>query len=254
MSELWEIQTVPPTWPKNTLPTTSPHDLRQKTPPPGPTADSTKLSATPILKKESTSQMFSSMHEARDKRITAMSNEISGRIVGPVKVEDFLSQYLPKAPNPCPKITASTLEKHKSFNESKSEFAMYKPWINFMTPFCPNLDLVDAHDTPAVDFGGKRVNSDIQIYSGNCKRSGLSDMTQTEMTVEFKKAVVDDPFDDNGPFPTLHVIHWVRLHYMRRHAKLHSSGHMSSLSSFFPIMLDSCAGIGVAVWDWVRAQ
>ncbi|KAF8525574.1 hypothetical protein BU17DRAFT_83855 [Hysterangium stoloniferum] len=82
---------------------------------------------------------------------------------------------------------------------------MYKPWINFMAPFCPNLDLVDAHDTPAVDFGGKQVKPDIQIYSANCKRSGLSDMTQTEMTVEFKKAIVDDPFRDypfrnDGPF------------------------------------------------------
>ncbi|KAF8497624.1 hypothetical protein BU17DRAFT_59358, partial [Hysterangium stoloniferum] len=65
--------------------------------------------------------------------------------------------------------------------------------------FCPNLELVDAHTTPAVDFGGKQVKPDIQIYSPNFKRSGLSDITQTKMTVEFKIAV-NDAFNDSGPF------------------------------------------------------
>jgi hypothetical protein len=114
---------------KKTTPTTSSHEFRPQTPPCGPTADTTKLGATPILKKESTSQVFSSMHLGRDERITAMSKEISGRIIGPVKVEDFLSQYLPQAPTACPSITAETLQKYKSFSESSSEFAMYKPWV-----------------------------------------------------------------------------------------------------------------------------
>ncbi|KAF8521191.1 hypothetical protein BU17DRAFT_32639, partial [Hysterangium stoloniferum] len=43
------------------------------------------------------------------------------------------------------------------------------------------------------------VEPDIQIYSPNFKRSGLSDITQTKMTVEFKIAV-DDAFNDSGPF------------------------------------------------------
>ncbi|KAF8500707.1 hypothetical protein BU17DRAFT_102383 [Hysterangium stoloniferum] len=85
-------------------------------------------------------------------------------------------------------------------DQSKSEFAMYKPWINLLAKFCPNLELVDAHSTPAVDFGGKQVKPDIQIYSPNSKRSGLSDMTQTEMVVEFKLDIEDDAFNDNGPF------------------------------------------------------
>jgi hypothetical protein len=50
-----------------------------------------------------------------------------------------------------------------------------------------------------MDFGGKQVKPDIQTYSANCKQSGLSDMTQTEMIVEFKKAVGDDTFNDKGP-------------------------------------------------------
>ncbi|KAF8498372.1 hypothetical protein BU17DRAFT_72339 [Hysterangium stoloniferum] len=180
--------------PKNT---TSPHDFRPKTPPSGPTADPTKLGATPILKKESRSQVYTSMHIGRDERITAMSKEISGRVVGPVRAEDFLSQYLPKTRNPCPEFTADTL---KAFSQSKNEYAMYKPWINLLAKFCPNLELVDAHTTPAVDFGGKQVKPDIQIYSRNSKRSGLSDMTQTEMVVEFKLDKEDDAFNDNGPF------------------------------------------------------
>ncbi|KAF8500009.1 hypothetical protein BU17DRAFT_30210, partial [Hysterangium stoloniferum] len=65
--------------------------------------------------------------------------------------------------------------------------------------FCPNLELVDAHNTPAVDLGGKQVKPDIQIYSANCRQSGLSDMTQTEMIVEFKFAPEDDTFKDNRP-------------------------------------------------------
>ncbi|KAF8498369.1 hypothetical protein BU17DRAFT_72336 [Hysterangium stoloniferum] len=76
---------------------------------------------------------------------------------------------------------------------------MYKPWINFLAKFCPNLELVDAYNTPAVDFGGKQVKPDIQIYSPNFKQSGLSDITQTKMTVEFKIAV-DDAFNDSGSF------------------------------------------------------
>ncbi|KAF8497626.1 hypothetical protein BU17DRAFT_103228 [Hysterangium stoloniferum] len=197
--------------PKNT---TSPHDFRPKTPPSGPTVDPTKLGATPISKKESRSQVYSSMHIRRDERITAMSQEISGRVVGPVRAEDFLSQYLPKTRNPCPELTADTL---KAFSQSKSEFAMYKPWINLLAKLCPNLELVDAHTTPAVDFGGKQVKPDMQIYSPNSKRSGLSDMTQTEMVVEFKLDIEDDA-----------------LHYMRRHIKLHNSGTPVFLVLVFP--------------------
>ncbi|KAF8501862.1 hypothetical protein BU17DRAFT_31542, partial [Hysterangium stoloniferum] len=43
------------------------------------------------------------------------------------------------------------------------------------------------------------VKPDIQIYPPNFKRSGLLDITQTKMTVEFKIAV-DDAFNDSGPF------------------------------------------------------
>ncbi|KAF8512354.1 hypothetical protein BU17DRAFT_96330 [Hysterangium stoloniferum] len=155
--------------------------------------DPTKLGATPILKKESTSQVYSSWHVGRDERITTMLHEISGRVVGPIRVEDFLNEYLPKVPEPCPKCTTETGQKHRTFSASKSEFAMYKPW------FCPNLELVDAHNTPVVDLGGKQVKPDIQIYSANCRRSGLSDMTQTEMIVEFKFTPEDDTFKDNRP-------------------------------------------------------
>ncbi|KAF8518562.1 hypothetical protein BU17DRAFT_66398 [Hysterangium stoloniferum] len=184
--------------PKNTIP---PHDFRPKTPPSRPTTDPTKLGATPILKKESTSQVYSSWHVARDERITVMWHEISGRVVGPVRVGDFLNRYLPKAPKPCPNHhTNKTEKKHTTFSGSKREVDMYKSWIDLVGRFCPNLELVDAHSTPAVDFGGKQVKPDIQIYSANCRRSGLSDMTQTEMIVEFKLARGDDAFkDDNGP-------------------------------------------------------
>ncbi|KAF8518125.1 hypothetical protein BU17DRAFT_66563 [Hysterangium stoloniferum] len=127
-----------------------------------------------------------------------MFHEISGRVVGPVRVEDFLNLYLPKVPK-CPNRTAKTGQKHTTFSGSESELAMYKSWIDFVAKFCPNLELVDAHNTPAVDFGGKQVKPDIQIYSANCRRSGLSDMTQTEMIVEFKFAPGDDVFKDNGP-------------------------------------------------------
>ncbi|KAF8514932.1 hypothetical protein BU17DRAFT_94009 [Hysterangium stoloniferum] len=91
--------------PKNS---TSPHDFRPKTPP-SSTAHPTKLGATPILKKESRSQLYSSMHLARDERITA---EISGRGVGPQN-RGFLESISPQS----------------SQSLSEAEFAMYKPWI-----------------------------------------------------------------------------------------------------------------------------
>ncbi|KAF8508363.1 hypothetical protein BU17DRAFT_99865 [Hysterangium stoloniferum] len=101
---------------KNTIP---PHDFRPKTPPSRPTTDPTKLRATPILKKESTSQVYSSWHVVRDERITVMFHEISGRVVGPVRVEAFLNLYLPKVPK-CPNRTAETGQKHTTFSGSGS--------------------------------------------------------------------------------------------------------------------------------------
>ncbi|KAF8520637.1 hypothetical protein BU17DRAFT_88854 [Hysterangium stoloniferum] len=150
--------------------------------PPSATVDPTKLGATPILKKESRSQLYSSMDLARDERITAMFKEIFGRVVGPQN-RGFLESISPQS----------------SQSLSEAEFAMYKPWINFLAKCCPNLELVNAHNTPAVDFGGKQVKPDIQIYSHNFKRSGLPDITQTKMAVEFKIAV-DEGFNDSGPF------------------------------------------------------
>ncbi|KAF8491559.1 hypothetical protein BU17DRAFT_104047 [Hysterangium stoloniferum] len=192
-----------------------------------PTADPTKLGATPILKKESRSQVYSSMHIRRDERITAMSKEISGRVVGPVRAEDFLT-----------------------FSQSKSEFSMYKPWINLLAKFCPNLELVDAHHHTCRGLWRKQVKPDIQIYSPNFKRSGLLDITQTKMTVEFKIAV-DDAFNDSGPFERSSktapdTLGQITL-YCDGTPSCTIPEHMSSLSLFSPSMRDSRAGTAVAL-------
>ncbi|KAF8495351.1 hypothetical protein BU17DRAFT_103622 [Hysterangium stoloniferum] len=56
-----------------------------------------------------------------DDRITAMSHEISGRVVGPIRVEDFLNVYLPKVPKHCPKRTTEALQKHTTFSELRDD-------------------------------------------------------------------------------------------------------------------------------------
>ncbi|KAF8488112.1 hypothetical protein BU17DRAFT_104381 [Hysterangium stoloniferum] len=197
--------------PKNTIP---PHDFRPKTPPSRPTTDPTKLGATPILKKESTSQVYSSWHVARDERITVMWHEISGRVVGPVRVGDFLNRYLPKAPKPCPNHhTNKTEKKHTTFSGSKREVDMYKSWIDLVGRFCPNLELVDAHSTPAVDFGGKQVKPDIQSILPIAGDRALSDMTQTEMIFfEHSSDAAHDTLGQITLYATAHQAAQFRTH------------------------------------------
>jgi hypothetical protein len=64
------------------------------------------------------------MHLYRVERITAMAFEMSGKIVGPAPIDDFLN-YLPRPSNQSLPESRDTDKKFTIVGEAGSEFAMY---------------------------------------------------------------------------------------------------------------------------------
>jgi hypothetical protein len=82
---------------------------------------------TPLVKKESATRPYTSMHSQRDDRITAMWTEISGRVVGGISMQEFLKLYLPESKSFS--FNASSENAFLKVKSATSELAMYVDWV-----------------------------------------------------------------------------------------------------------------------------
>ncbi|KAF8524399.1 hypothetical protein BU17DRAFT_63383 [Hysterangium stoloniferum] len=137
---------------------------------------------------------YTSMHQYRIEKITAMALEMSGKIVGPAPIDDFLN-YLARPSNKNLPVIKDSMKNFKKLGNAGGEIVMYPILIEAITPFCPRLEFVDIHRHPAADFDSKEVKPDIGVYSKHCGRSGIMDIKKSEMLWEVKYGPEDDPFN-----------------------------------------------------------
>ncbi|KAF8873779.1 hypothetical protein BD779DRAFT_1679046 [Infundibulicybe gibba] len=68
--------------------------------------------------------------------------------------------------------------------------------VRAVTPFCPDLELVDTHAEPAKPFDGKDITPSVIAYARSFRRTQTSDIVFAEIIPEFNYADTDDPFTD----------------------------------------------------------
>ena len=84
--------------------------------------------STPIKLKQSGADRFCSTQQDIHTRRQKIEEEMRGYFVGPMPAEDFLREFMPCAPNPCPTVDFSVVSGHQK------EVDMYQPFVSFVRP------------------------------------------------------------------------------------------------------------------------
>ena len=117
---------------ENNEPKTPPHTTTQLQPP------------TPTVPSNAASQPYTSNHINRGEGIQTMWQEITGKVLGPMPLKEFLNEFLPvargrgargRATAPDPKLL-------KQMGNSNSEPAMYDLFVSGSIIFSPFLFLI----------------------------------------------------------------------------------------------------------------
>jgi hypothetical protein len=87
------------------------------------------IDATPISKKASTADPYTSLHHERDFRMRRMGSEMYGKFVGPMPVTEFLDAFLPYPDVNKMSWTAATKAKFSEVARAKTEVDMYIPLV-----------------------------------------------------------------------------------------------------------------------------
>ena len=82
--------------------------------------------STPIKLKQSGADRFSSTPQNNHTRRQKIEQEMRGYFVGPMPAEDFLREFMPCAPDPCPTVDFSGVSGHQK------EADMYQPFVSFV--------------------------------------------------------------------------------------------------------------------------
>ncbi|KAF8889853.1 hypothetical protein BD779DRAFT_1519293 [Infundibulicybe gibba] len=157
-----------------------------------------------LTASSSISQPFTSQHLQRDEKVTAMYKEITRKVVGPMPVTEFISEFLPEPIADTPWSDAASPKAFEAVRNASSEVQMYPLWIKATAPFCPDLELVDTHAEGAESFDGKEIRPDItaRVKGGgkrkNDKQAPKNDIVSAEIMMEFEYADTDDPFTDDN--------------------------------------------------------
>lgn len=112
---------------ENNEPKTPPHTTTQIQPP------------TPTVPSNAASQPYTSTHVFRTEAIKTMYQEITGKVLGPMPLKDFLNEFVPAAQGPAPVPNPEALEKLRVAN---TEYAMYEPFVSDSIIFSPFLSLI----------------------------------------------------------------------------------------------------------------
>ncbi|KNZ77510.1 hypothetical protein J132_05258 [Termitomyces sp. J132] len=160
------------------------------TPPPRPKDGVLKSGSTPIKNHRAVSNDLNAVPEDLDARLVGLHAEISGRVVGPVKVETF-NRLFPDVPDrdaqPYGKAASDLVS---GLKKAKCEEDMYGHLVSYFNALCPSgLDFRDKHAKPITVFEGQDIKPDIIVYA--------EDEDETiEAMFEVKYHEADDPFDD----------------------------------------------------------
>ncbi|KAH0579077.1 hypothetical protein H2248_003233 [Termitomyces sp. 'cryptogamus'] len=160
------------------------------TPPPRPKDDVLKSGSTPIKNHRAVSNDLNAVPEDLPARLVGLHAEITGRVVGPVKVETF-NRFFPDVPDrdarPNGKAASDLVSR---LQEASREEDMYKHLVAYFKALCPSgLDFRDKHVKPIQVFEGQDITPDIIVYAKD-------EDEVIEAMFEVKYNDDDDPFDD----------------------------------------------------------
>ena len=87
---------------------------------------------TPIRKSSQLERQFSTLTHYCNPTLNAIGDQITGCIVGPMPISNFLDTFLPASLIPCYQTTASRFRAgaFKQCIDTKDELGMYKPFVS----------------------------------------------------------------------------------------------------------------------------
>ncbi|KAG2115711.1 hypothetical protein BD769DRAFT_1363258 [Suillus cothurnatus] len=126
-----------------------------------------------------------------------LAEEMKDRFVGPMPVQKFMDDYLPRLPGQeaCPHIH----EQHfRKIPEGASEKSFYTLLVDAIRPFTPGFEVIDTsqHPNSGVECGGFKLRPDVALYPENCGRTKITDFELMAMFLEVKSSDKHDPFAD----------------------------------------------------------
>ncbi|KAG2063318.1 hypothetical protein BDR04DRAFT_1038319 [Suillus decipiens] len=132
-----------------------------------------------------------------------MGYEMKDKIVGPMPAEEFLEEFLPFSEIPDYDVSSFTSAFTSGmFNDTLSaagEQNAYRPFINTMKSFAPQLSFIDSHnnaDTVNCSSFTFNIKPDVCVYSDPTPRG--TDISKAEIIIEFKWGYCHDPFLQDG--------------------------------------------------------
>ncbi|KAG1892939.1 uncharacterized protein F5891DRAFT_1197046 [Suillus fuscotomentosus] len=151
-----------------------------------------------------------------------MGKEMKGYFVIPMPVRDFLQEFLPTSQIPdydsSSFTSAFAVGAINDIVSVRNEEHAYKPFINAITPFAPQLSFVDTHKYEDMKNCSKlnstvfNIKPDICVYPDGCEPSSPNcNVSATEIIIEFKWSPSHDAF--------CHPLEFLMVHPRSRFAK-----------------------------------
>ncbi|KAG1762982.1 hypothetical protein EDD22DRAFT_846735 [Suillus occidentalis] len=158
---------------------------------------------TPIKRDSSTLLPFTTLTRCRIDTLNAMGKEMQEHVVGPMPVENFLDEFLP---NPegydtsdfASRFASASNDEVFNLQSIRKEEESYKPFIDAMGPFAPQLSFVntskhpDSKNCSSFTFN---VMPDVCVYADGTSHG--CDVSKAEVIIEFKWGDAHDAFSKN---------------------------------------------------------
>ncbi|OJA08116.1 hypothetical protein AZE42_11114 [Rhizopogon vesiculosus] len=144
------------------------------------------------------SSLFSVSHLPEQENIKVMlAQETKGRFVGPMPVQCFMDEFLPKSPSlkVCPRVNK---EPFRKIPEGPTEKSFYMLLADAIRPFAPGLEVVDTsqHPSGGIEYVGFKLRPDVALYSEGCGRTRITDFELMDMFLEVKSSDKFEAFED----------------------------------------------------------
>ncbi|KAG1763736.1 hypothetical protein EV702DRAFT_1156666 [Suillus placidus] len=141
---------------------------------------------------------FSVSHLPQQDDIKIMlAEETKDRFVGPMPVQTFMDDYLPRLPGQeaCPRVDEQPFRK---IPEGASEKSFYTLLVDAMKPFTPGFEVIDTsqHPSSGVEYGGFKLRPDVALYPEDCGRTKITDFELMGMFLEVKSSDKFEAFKD----------------------------------------------------------
>ncbi|KAH9486317.1 hypothetical protein JR316_0000381 [Psilocybe cubensis] len=181
-------------------------DSKSSTTPPN-SSTLPEVQGTPVVHKRAGMTPHAAEDAKRAQNFESFRRDISGKIIGPMPVKDFLKNFLPSDSNPVAVPDASHLDK---VNKAKTESEMYNPFIDaFESYVTSGPRFVNSHKSTLASWDKSPISPDIILIDDSTDTTWIPDpksptkfsnpsIESIGIMLEFKtKGATTDPFTDD---------------------------------------------------------